>query len=210
MGDMFPEPFTDSMLVYDLEDGSWDSVRIPIESLRKGTAGLFNVIDVTVCVSGDKLALLVTGDSQADRSKQVSVYATLDAEGNWQPVGWSDSFAGAFGMPTFAADDAGALYLFGGTSIDSKGAAHASNMVSRVSVLQDGRLAVEPVSELKIPRAAPRVSYGDGVYVVSAGVGGPGGSSWEGVGNLEIVNLSTGSTVVDMAPYIGATTAFTF
>ena len=160
---------SNSLFAYDPESGSWDEIQIPLEKLTlDGSQVLSDAADVTACVKDGKLMLLLSGKSSSNQ--MVSVLASMDPEGHFEALGSQVSITQ---IPMFAtlSSDGSDLYLAGG--VNQAGPEEysrlVSNKISKLTCSDSKQIAVEPIGEMTVPRAAARVSCSNGEMVITGG-----------------------------------------
>ena len=173
---------------YDPDRQLWSEVALPSEliepSMPEGGSAL---VDATGTTVDGKLLLRLTMKASTESASDGVVWLTMDSNGSWERcAGVQDEADGALMLATLGSDGKN-VYLFGGYNLETK----AENSIYRVD--PNGGL-FEAVGQLSRPRSAPQVSYGNGAFLVSSGVGSlnQGG----GISGVDRVTMAQDGTAV--------------
>ena len=186
----------EGLLRYDPNGQVWERVAFPSDLISK--AGLVDVVDATGATLDGALALLLT-----DRTDKVAL-VRLAADGTWEPLdcGYAGNTEGPI-LCTMASDGKD-LYLFGGVVGGADNVAVCRMNLERESADQE---LFEMAGQLGAARVRPQVAYGDGAFVVSAGVSSAG--MFSGVSDAEVLTAGEdgllAGTAVDFSSLVEST-----
>lgn len=172
------------MLRYDPATQEWAHVELPsADALVQVGLASASVVDVTATTfDGDLVAMLSDAGGEG-------VLFRYTAQGAWESLGCGTSIS--FQTPGFGTlgSDGEALYLFGGVMGDmAQGAVQEYPYIFRLDV--DAR-SMAPIGQLAMARIRPQVSYGNGTFVVSGGIGISMAVQMGGLAGAEMVTWGT-------------------
>lgn len=172
------------MLRYDPATQEWAHVELPsADALVQAGLASASVVDVTATTfDGDLVAMLSDAGGEG-------VLFRYTAQGAWESLGCGTSIS--FQTPGFGTlgSDGEALYLFGGVMGDmAQGAVQEYPYIFRLDV--DAR-SMAPIGQLAMARIRPQVSYGNGTFVVSGGIGISMAVQMGGLAGAEMVTWGT-------------------
>lgn len=152
------------MLRYDPATQEWARVELPsADALVQAGLASASVVDVTATTfDGDLVAMLSDAGGEG-------VLFRYTAQGAWESLGYGTSIS--LQIPGFGTlgSDGEALYLFGGVMGDmAQGAVQEHPYIFR---LDADAQSMTPIGQLATARIRPQVSYGNGAFVVSGGIG---------------------------------------
>lgn len=152
------------MLRYDPATQEWAHVELPsADALVQAGLASASVVDVTATTfDGDLVAMLSDAGGEG-------VLFRYTAQGAWEPLGYGTSVS--WQTPGFGTlgSDGEALYLFGGVMGDmAQGAVQEYPYIFR---LDADAQSMTPIGRLATARIRPQVSYGNGAFAVSGGIG---------------------------------------
>ena len=186
----------EGLLRYDPNGQVWERVAFPSDLISK--AGLVDVVDATGATLDGALVLLLT-----DRTDKVA-FVRLAADGAWEPL--NCGYAGNTEGPILCtmASDGKDLYLFGGVVGGADNVTVCRMNLERESADEE---PFEMAGQLARARVRPQVAYGDGAFVVSAGVSSAG--MFSGVSDAEVLTAGEdgllAGTAVDFSPLVEST-----
>ena len=172
------------MLRYDPATQEWARVELPsADALVQAGLASASVVDVTATTfDGDLVAMLSDAGGEG-------VLFRYTAQGAWEPLGYSTSVS--WQTPGFGTlgSDGEALYLFGGVMGDmAQGAVQEYPYIFR---LDADAQSMTPIGRLATARIRPQVSYGNGGFVVSGGIGVSMAVQMGGLAGAEMVTWGT-------------------
>lgn len=172
------------MLRYDPATQEWAHVELPsADALVQAGLASASVVDVTATTfDGDLVAMLSDAGGEG-------VLFRYTAQGAWEPLGYGTSIS--FQTPGFGTlgSDGEALYLFGGVMGDmAQGAVQEYPYIFR---LDADAQSMTPIGRLATARIRPQVSYGNGAFVVSGGIGVSMAVQMGGLAGAEMVTWGT-------------------
>lgn len=172
------------MLRYDPATQEWARVGLPsADALVQAGLASASVVDVTATTfSGDLVAMLSDAGGEG-------VLFRYTAQGAWEPLGYGTSVS--WQTPGFGTlgSDGEALYLFGGVMGDmAQGAVQEYPYIFR---LDADAQSMTPIGRLATARIRPQVSYGNGAFVVSGGIGVSMAVQMGGLAGAEMVTWGT-------------------
>ena len=152
------------MLRYDPATQEWAHLELPsADALVQAGLASASVVDVTATTfDGDLVAMLSDAGGEG-------VLFRYTAQGAWEPLGYGTSVS--WQTPGFGTlgSDGEALYLFGGVMGDmAQGAVQEYPYIFR---LDADAQSMTPIGRLATARIRPQVSYGNGAFAVSGGIG---------------------------------------
>ena len=172
------------MLRYDPATQEWAHVELPsADALVQAGLASASVVDVTATAfDGDLVAMLSDAGGEG-------VLFRYTAQGAWEPLGYGTSVS--WQTPGFGTlgSDGEALYLFGGVMGDmAQGAVQEYPYIFR---LDADAQSMTPIGRLATARIRPQVSYGNGAFVVSGGIGVSMAVQMGGLAGAEMVTWGT-------------------
>lgn len=172
------------MLRYDPATQEWAHVELPsADALVQAGLASASVVDVTATTfNGDLVAMLSDAGGEG-------VLFRYTAQGAWEPLGYGTSVS--WQTPGFGTlgSDGEALYLFGGVMGDmAQGAVQEYPYIFR---LDADAQSMTPIGRLATARIRPQVSYGNGAFVVSGGIGVSMAVQMGGLAGSEMVTWGT-------------------
>lgn len=172
------------MLRYNPATQEWAHMELPsADALVQAGLASASVVDVTATTfDGDLVAMLSDAGGEG-------VLFRYTAQGAWEPLGYGTSVS--WQTPGFGTlgSDGEALYLFGGVMGDmAQGAVQEYPYIFRLDV--DAR-SMAPIGRLATARIRPQVSYGNGAFVVSGGIGVSMAVQMGGLAGAEMVTWGT-------------------
>lgn len=172
------------MLRYDPATQEWARVELPsADALVQAGLASASVVDVTATTfDGDLVAMLSDAGGEG-------VLFRYTAQGAWEPLGYGTSVS--WQTPGFGTlgSDGEALYLFGGVMGDmAQGAVQEYPYIFR---LDADAQSMTPIGRLATARIRPQVSYGNGAFVVSGGIGVSMAVQMGGLAGAEMVTWGT-------------------
>lgn len=172
------------MLRYDPATQEWAHVELPsADALVQAGLASASVVDVTATTfDGDLVAMLSDAGGEG-------VLFRYTAQGAWEPLGYGTSVS--WQTPGFGTlgSDGEALYLFGGVMGDmAQGAVQEYPYIFR---LDADAQSMTPIGRLATARIRPQVSYGNGAFVVSGGIGVSMAVQMGGLAGAEMVTWGT-------------------
>ena len=172
------------MLRYDPATQEWAHVELPsADALVQAGLASASVVDVTATTfDGDLVAMLSDAGGEG-------VLFCYTAQGAWEPLGYGTSVS--WQTPGFGTlgSDGEALYLFGGVMGDmAQGAVQEYPYIFR---LDADAQSMTPIGRLATARIRPQVSYGNGAFVVSGGIGVSMAVQMGGLAGAEMVTWGT-------------------
>lgn len=172
------------MLRYDPATQEWAHVELPsADALVQAGLASASVVDVTATTfDGDLVAMLSDAGGEG-------VLFRYTAQGAWEPLGYGTSVS--WQTPGFGTlgSDSEALYLFGGVMGDmAQGAVQEYPYIFR---LDADAQSMTPIGRLATARIRPQVSYGNGAFAVSGGIGVSMAVQMGGLAGAEMVTWGT-------------------
>lgn len=172
------------MLRYDPATQEWAHVELPsADALVQAGLASASVVDVTATTfDGDLVAMLSDAGGEG-------VLFRYTAQGAWESLGYGISVS--WQTPGFGTlgSDGEALYLFGGVMGDmAQGAVQEYPYIFR---LDADAQSMTPIGRLATARIRPQVSYGNGAFVVSGGIGVSMAVQMGGLAGAEMVTWGT-------------------
>lgn len=172
------------MLRYDPATQEWAHVELPsADALVQAGLASASVVDVTATTfDGDLVAMLSDAGGEG-------VLFRYMAQGAWEPLGYGTSVS--WQTPGFGTlgSDGEALYLFGGVMGDmAQGAVQEYPYIFR---LDADAQSMTPIGRLATARIRPQVSYGNGAFAVSGGIGVSMAVQMGGLAGAEMVTWGT-------------------
>lgn len=172
------------MLRYDPATQEWAHVELPsADALVQAGLASASVVDVTATTfDGDLVAMLSDAGGEG-------VLFRYTAQGAWEPLGYGTSVS--WQTPGFGTlgSDGEALYLFGGVMGDmAQGAVQEYPYIFR---LDADAQSMTPIGRLATARIRPQVSYGNGAFAVSGGIGVSMAVQMGGLAGAEMVTWGT-------------------
>lgn len=172
------------MLRYDPTTQEWAHVELPsADALVQAGLASASVVDVTATtLDGDLVAMLSDAGGEG-------VLFRYTAQGAWEPLGYGTSVS--WQTPGFGTlgSDGEALYLFGGVMGDmAQGAVQEYPYIFR---LDADAQSMTPIGRLATARIRPQVSYGNGAFAVSGGIGVSMAVQMGGLAGAEMVTWGT-------------------
>ena len=172
------------MLRYDPATQEWAHVELPsADALVQAGLASASVVDVTATTfDGDLVAMLSDAGGEG-------VLFRYTAQGAWESLGCGTSIS--FQTPGFGTlgSDGEALYLLGGVMGDmAQGAVQEYPYIFR---LDADAQSMTPIGRLATARIRPQVSYGNGAFVVSGGIGVSMAVQMGGLAGAEMVTWGT-------------------
>lgn len=172
------------MLRYDPATQEWAHVELPsADALVQAGLASASVVDVTATAfDGDLVAMLSDAGGEG-------VLFRYTAQGAWEPLGYGTSVS--WQTPGFGTlgSDGEALYLFGGVMGDmAQGAVQEYPYIFR---LDADAQSMTPIGRLATARIRPQVSYGNGAFAVSGGIGVSMAVQMGGLAGAEMVTWGT-------------------
>lgn len=172
------------MLRYDPATQEWAHVELPsADALVQAGLASASVVDVTATTfDGDLVAMLSDAGGEG-------VLFRYTAQGAWESLGYGTSIS--LQTPGFGTlgSDGEALYLFGGVMGDmAQGAVQEHSDIFR---LDADAQSMTPIGQLATARIRPQVSYGNGAFVVSGGIGISMAVQMGGLAGAEMVTWGT-------------------
>lgn len=172
------------MLRYDPATQEWARVELPsADALVQAGLASASVVDVTATTfDGDLVAMLSDAGGEG-------VLFRYTAQGAWESLGYGTSIS--LQTPGFGTlgSDGEALYLFGGVMGDmALGAVQEHPYIFR---LDADAQSMTPIGQLATARIRPQVSYGNGAFVVSGGIGISMAIQMGGLAGAEMVTWGT-------------------
>lgn len=172
------------MLRYDPATQEWARVELPsADALVQAGLASASVVDVTATTfDGDLVAMLSDAGGEG-------VLFRYTAQGAWESLGYGTSIS--LQTPGFGTlgSDGEALYLFGGVMDDmAQGAVQEHPYIFR---LDADAQSMTPIGRLATARIRPQVSYGNGAFVVSGGIGISMAVQMGGLAGAEMVTWGT-------------------
>lgn len=172
------------MLRYDPATQEWAHVELPsADALVQAGLASASVVDVTATTfDGDLVAMLSDAGGEG-------VLFRYTAQGAWESLGYGTSVS--WQTPGFGTlgSDGEALYLFGGVMGDmAQGAVQEYPYIFR---LDADAQSMTPIGRLATARIRPQVSYGNGAFVVSGGIGVSMAVQMGGLAGAEMVTWGT-------------------
>lgn len=172
------------MLRYDPATQEWAHVELPsADALVQAGLASASVVDVTATTfDGDLVAMLSDAGGEG-------VLFRYTAQGAWESLGYGTSIS--LQTPGFGTlgSDGEALYLFGGVMDDmAQGAVQKHPDIFR---LDADAQSMTPIGQLATARIRPQVSYGNGTFVVSGGIGISMAVQMGGLAGAEMVTWGT-------------------
>ena len=172
------------MLRYDPATQEWAHVELPsADALVQAGLTSASVVDVTATTfDGDLVAMLSDAGGEG-------VLFRYTAQGAWEPLGYGTSVS--WQTPGFGTlgSDGEALYLFGGVMGDmAQGAVQEYPYIFR---LDADAQSMTPIGRLATARIRPQVSYDNGAFVVSGGIGVSMAVQMGGLAGAEMVTWGT-------------------
>lgn len=172
------------MLRYDPATQEWARVELPsADALVQAGLASASVVDVTATTfDGDLVAMLSDAGGEG-------VLFRYTAQGAWESLGYGTSISlQTHGFGTLGSDGE-ALYLFGGVMGDmAQGAVQEHSDIFR---LDADAQSMTPIGQLATARIRPQVSYGNGAFVVSGGIGISMAIQMGGLAGAEMVTWGT-------------------
>lgn len=172
------------MLRYDPATQEWAHVELPsADALVQAGLASASVVDVTATTFDcDLVAMLSDAGGEG-------VLFRYTAQGAWEPLGYGTSVS--WQTPGFGTlgSDGEALYLFGGVMGDmAQGAVQEYPYIFR---LDADAQSMTPIGRLATARIRPQVSYGNGAFAVSGGIGVSMAVQMGGLAGAEMVTWGT-------------------
>lgn len=172
------------MLRYDPATQEWAHVELPsADALVQAGLASASVVDVTATTfDGDLVAMLSDAGGEG-------VLFRYTAQGAWESLGCGTSVS--WQTPGFGTlgSDGEALYLFGGVMGDmAQGAVQEYPYIFR---LDADAQSMTPIGRLATARIRPQVSYGNGAFAVSGGIGVSMAVQMGGLAGAEMVTWGT-------------------
>ncbi|MCF0258803.1 MAG: S8 family serine peptidase, partial [Erysipelotrichaceae bacterium] len=205
---IFPRSFLDdcwtsshSIFAYDPQNGSWDKIEIPVESLTlDGERLLTAVTDITACAKDGKLYLLISGFHD-DKGGRIAVLTAMDQNAEFEILGCQEVYTSLPAMGTMAYDGTD-LYLAGGivqTNPETKSCSSVT-AICKLTVDAEKKIIPEVVANMTSPRVIPRVSVQKNTMVISGGC--PGAVSIPPVstpaGGADLVTVGGQTAAIDV------------
>lgn len=170
-------------LRYDPDEKTWASIDFPgVEEL--GQVGLGDIVDVSAATYGGSLVMLLGDVNGKSALLAYSEERAAKGEDPWVSMGLSFELSGSTPFASTLASDGEGLYLFGGFVGDLESSQTESSLIFRVDFEQGG---IDPAGRLTTGRIRPQVSFGNGAFVVSGGIGVSGSIQMGGLAGADLV-----------------------
>ncbi|MCF0261160.1 MAG: hypothetical protein HUJ54_14965, partial [Erysipelotrichaceae bacterium] len=158
------EQKTDHIYAYNPENGEWETVSIPLETLTVNNEPyLENIRDVTACVKDGKLILLLMGQ-QPSTEKLAMLLISLDADGKTEVLGYTSSFKAVPMLSNLTVCNH-TLYVVGGMEDTSM-----SPWIRELVTEDDLSMTAQYRSTIPEGRPGCRVSCQNETFLISGGL----------------------------------------